>query len=306
MNSDFAKQIDRRRGALFGLAVGDALGSAVEFQRPGEFEWVREYRGSKVHDLLPGEWTDDTSMALALADSIGETGWSTRDQGKRYIDWYRNGRYSVNDKCFDIGATTAAALSAIERGEEFTFDESSAGNGSIMRLAPVVIYAAHCGALELIALAEQSSEVTHRHPDCVESCAYLALVMQSLINGGDKDLASAAKLARGYRFSEKMREVIGGSYKRKGTPEIRGSGHAIGCLEAALWAFYHANNFREAVEGAVNLGEDADTTGAVCGQIAGAYWGESGIPPSWRNGLACRWMIEDAFASLMRAVACKK
>src|SRR5215813_11728499 len=97
---------DRQRGMLLGLAVGDALGAAVEFEVPGSFAPVTGYRGGGPHGLEPGEWTDDTSMALALADSIAEVGWDLNDQAQRYVEWWRKGRYSVNGKCFDIGITT--------------------------------------------------------------------------------------------------------------------------------------------------------------------------------------------------------
>jgi len=99
------------RGALIGLAVGDALGAAVEFSSPGSFAPVTGYRSGGPHGLKAGEWTDDTSMALALADSIGEVGWDLNDQARRYVEWWKTGKYSVNGRCFDIGITTRNALS---------------------------------------------------------------------------------------------------------------------------------------------------------------------------------------------------
>ncbi len=131
---------DRRRGTLIGLAIGDALGAAVEFKRPGEFLPVTGYRADGPHRLAAGEWTDDTSMALALADSIGLVGWNLNDQAERYVDWWKNGRYSVNGRCFDIGITTRLALGRFQTGKDArkSSDRSpqSSGNGSIMRLAP--------------------------------------------------------------------------------------------------------------------------------------------------------------------------
>src|SRR5690554_4456716 len=106
---------DRQRGSLFGLAVGDALGAAVEFQSPGSFEPVTDFRAGGPHGLAAGEWTDDTSMALALADSISRAGWDLNDQARRYVSWWRNGTYSVTGTCFDIGNATAAALRRFER-----------------------------------------------------------------------------------------------------------------------------------------------------------------------------------------------
>jgi len=136
-------QIDRQRGTLLGLAVGDALGAAVEFQYPGTFEPVTGYRGGGPHSLAPGEWTDDTSMALALADSVAEVGWDLNDQTERYVRWWKEGQYSVNGRCFDIGNATISALRRFQKtGDARTSgdpSEHAAGNGSIMRLAPVPI-----------------------------------------------------------------------------------------------------------------------------------------------------------------------
>lgn len=144
---------DRRRGALIGLAVGDALGAAVEFKTPGSFEPVTGYRAGGPHRLKAGEWTDDTSMALALADSITASGWDLNDQSDRYVQWWRTGKYSVNGRCFDIGITTRGALAnflahknALTSGDR---SDRASGNGSIMRLAPVTIRFGHLYATQL-------------------------------------------------------------------------------------------------------------------------------------------------------------
>jgi ADP-ribosyl-[dinitrogen reductase] hydrolase len=143
MPSEITSRTYRQRGALIGLAVGDALGAAVEFKRPGSFPEVTGYRGSGPHGLGPGEWTDDTSMALALADSIASVGWDLNDQARRYVAWWQRGEYSVTGDCFDIGITTRRALSQFQRtGDARTSgdpSENASGNGSIMRLAPVPI-----------------------------------------------------------------------------------------------------------------------------------------------------------------------
>lgn len=130
----------RQRGALLGLAIGDALGAAVEFSPPGSFAPVVDYRAGGPHGLRAGEWTDDTSLALALADSLVQTGWDLDDQARRYVAWWRTGRYSVNGRCFDIGLTTQAALARFERtGDALAAGDASeraSGNGSLMRRAP--------------------------------------------------------------------------------------------------------------------------------------------------------------------------
>ena len=116
---------NRRRGALIGLAVGDALGAAVEFSSPGSFAPVTGYRSGGPHSLQAGEWTDDTSMALALADSMASAGWDLNDQARRYVEWWHTGKYSVNGRCFDIGITTRSALSRFVASKDALADPAS-------------------------------------------------------------------------------------------------------------------------------------------------------------------------------------
>lgn len=298
--------LDRVRGALLGLAVGDALGAAVEFKPPGTFEPVVGYRAGGPHGLEPGEWTDDTSMALALADSLATAGWSLDDQARRYLSWYRKGEFSVNGRCFDIGNATRAALTKFEQtGDAATAggnDEFSAGNGSIMRLAPVPIFFAGLypnRADELIRHGRDSSLPTHRVWQASSASAYMTLLLAALMAGESRVVVLAPNwhmldlLYATVDFHPEVREVIEGSFRRE-PPAIQGSGYVVRSLEAALWAFTRSDSFEEAVLAAVNLGDDADTTGAVCGQLAGAYWGADGIPESLMEGLAKRDLIETA------------
>ena len=303
---------DRRRGALLGLAIGDALGAAVEFQSPGTFEPVADYRAGGPHGLSAGAWTDDTSMALALADSITHAGWDLNDQARRYVSWWRNGEYSVNGRCFDIGITIRAALSRFERsGDALTSgdpSEQASGNGSIMRLAPVPIRFAGLFPDEiekLARLAAESSLPTHASPQCLSACRYFAVVLAGLMDGLDREEVLAPDwepvvcLRAAEPLHPAVEEIATGSFRDRQPPQVVGSGYVIKSLEAALWAFHDAQDFREAVLKAVNLGDDADTTGAVCGQLAGACWGESGIPPEWRDGLARRDMIKKVLTGLL-------
>jgi ADP-ribosylglycohydrolase len=306
---------DRQRGALIGLAVGDAMGAPVEFQRPGEFVEVTGFRGGGFHRLAPGQWTDDTSMALALADSIAEAGWDLNDQAARYVAWWRTGAYSVTGHAFDIGTTTRAALARfVETGDAGTSGDTAAsasGNGSIMRLAPVAI--AYAPLLDdrldmLVERAVQCSVPTHASPQCLSACAYFAAVLAGLLHGLPREDVLAPEWPVLQRLHElfplhpEIAEVAAGSFRRRVPPAIRGSGYVVKSLEAALWAFHDAADFRQAVLRAVNLGNDADTTGAVCGQLAGAYWGEDRIPAQWREGLAGRELIEAA----LRGLECRR
>lgn len=303
---------DRRRGALIGLAVGDALGAAVEFKDPGEFEPVIGYRAGGPHRLAPGEWTDDTSMALALADSIGTVGWDLGDQARRYVEWQHRGTYSVTGRCFDIGLTTSRALSRFQQTGDARSSgnpsEAASGNGSIMRLAPVPIR--YCrlfpdDVAALVRFAAESSLPTHASAPCLSACRYLALLLAGLIHGESRDRVLApdweplARLQTLEPLHPLILKVAEGSFRTKQPPAIRGSGWVVESLEAALWAFHNATGFEEAVLRAVNLGDDADTTGAVCGQLAGACWGESGIPTPLCTGLARPDMIERALAQVV-------
>ena len=305
---------DRRRGALLGLAIGDALGAAIEFSRPGTFEPVTGYRAGGPHRLNPGEWTDDTSMALALAASMAEVGWDLNDQARRYVRWWRHGEYSVNGLCFDMGFTTRAALQRFEQTGDArnsaSTQEGASGNGSIMRLAPVPIRFVQLFPDRIAALAvfaAESSVPTHASPQCISACQYLALILVGLMHGLDRDAVLSPnweplqRLRAHYPFHPAVEEVAAGSFRRRAPPKIVGSGYVVRCLEAALWAFQGADNFRDAVLSAVNLGDDADTTGAVCGQLAGAHWGAGGISDEWLEGLARREEIEAAVQSLTRS-----
>jgi ADP-ribosyl-[dinitrogen reductase] hydrolase len=302
---------DRRRGAVLGLAVGDALGAPVEFEMPGSFAEVRGFRAGGPHGLAAGEWTDDTSMALALADSIHEAGWDLDDQAERYVAWWTRGEYSVNGRVFDIGMTTVRALQRFrETGDARRSGDPSAmasGNGSIMRLAPVpVAFAARFpDRLELLVeRCIESSVPTHRSPQCLSACVHLGVLLGGLLAG----LPRAEVLAPDWPPLHRARalvplhpeidEIARGSFRTRRPPEIRGDGYVVRTLEAALWAFHDAPDFRTALLRAVNLGEDADTTGAVCGQLAGACFGESGIPGEWRAGLAGRDVLDPIVARL--------
>ncbi len=297
---------------MFGLAVGDALGAAVEFRSRGSFKPVTGYRAGGPHGLEAGEWTDDTSMALALADSIAKVGWDLNDQARRYVEWWKTGKYSVNGVCFDIGMATRSALAHfITNQDAFTSGNKSdqaSGNGSIMRLAPVPIRFGHLYAeqlAEFAKLAEESSLPTHASPQCVSACRYLATVLAALIHGEDREAVLSPDWKPLQLLNEirplhpLILEVARGSFRRKEPPEIQGSGWVVKSLEASLWAFHHAETFEDAVLNAVNLGDDADTTGAICGQLAGAYWGESRISPSLRQGLAQTEMLEIALVGLI-------
>lgn len=281
------KQVDRYKGSLAGLAIGDALGTTVEFCQPGSFQPVTTIVGGGIHELQPGEWTDDTSMALCLAESlIACKGFDAYDQMTRYLRWYRAGYLSSKGFCFGIGNATKKALIRFENtGEPYSgsYDPWCAGNGSIMRLAPVPLYYANEPQLA-IRMSGQSSATTHPLRETVDACRFLGGLIVGAVNGCSKEeilSASYSPLHDGWQtepLTEKIAMIANGSYKEKKKEQIKGSGYVVDSLEAALWAFYHADSFEEGALLAVNLGDDADTTGAVYGQLAGAYYGLAGLP----------------------------
>jgi ADP-ribosylglycohydrolase len=285
---------ERYRGALLGLAAGDAVGTTVEFSPPGTFPPATDMVGGGPFRLHAGEWTDDTSMALCLAESLIERrGFDAEDQMRRYVRWRSHGHLSSNGRCFDIGNTVAAALRRFEAtGDPWagSTDPHSAGNGSIMRLAPVpLLYAAD--AAQAIALSGDSSLTTHGAAACVDACRYLGGLLVGALRGEAKEtlLAPLYHPVPGATWADldpTIAAVAGGSFARKSPPAIKGSGYVVESLEAALWAFYHGQTFEEGCLLAVNLGHDADTTAAVYGQLAGAYYGVAAIPAHWRDQLA--------------------
>ncbi len=275
----------RYQGCLLGLAAGDALGTTVEFKERGSFTPLTDMVGGGPFRLQAGQWTDDTSMALCLAYSLLErNGFDADDQMQRYNNWREHGYMSSTGRCFDIGATVSEALSQYRHsGEPFAGSSSpfSAGNGSLMRLAPVPMFFSP-NQEAVIHFAGESSRTTHAARECIDACRYFATLLHCALEGmDDKESLLACSLYSG--STAKIKVMQQQSYRQKTLSEIRGSGYVVDCLEAALWCFAETDNFADAVLAAANLGDDADTTAAVCGQIAGAFYGIEAIPAAWRK-----------------------
>ena len=293
---------ERFRGCLLGLAAGDAVGTTVEFRRPGTFEPLTDMVGGGPFHLAPGQWTDDTSMALCLATSLVERGgFDARDQMDRYCRWADKGYLSSTGKCFDIGNTVRSALRSYQReGNPYagSTNPASAGNGCIMRLAPVAMrFFPDLDAVERY--AADSSRTTHGADECIDACRLFGRIICRALQGqprGDVLMGDASS----FRGSGRIEAIARGSYLNGAEGSIRGSGYVVESLEAALWAFARTNSFESAILVAANLGDDADTTAAVCGQVAGAFYGERGIPAHWLGRLALRSTIEDVADQLAR------
>ncbi|WP_255206196.1 ADP-ribosylglycohydrolase family protein [Janthinobacterium sp. BJB401] len=285
---------DRYLGAMLGLACGDAVGTTVEFSPRGSFAPLTDMTGGGPFGLQLGQWTDDTSMALCLAESLVLKGaFDPADQMVRYLNWWQWGYLSSTGTCFDIGGTVRDALASFqETGNPWSGSTApdTAGNGSLMRLVPVVLFA-YPDVAAAVACAADSSRTTHAAPEAVESCQLFAALLCGALTGTAKE-ALMGSIA--YRPAEpKLRELASGSFIGKTEQQIRGTGYCVESLEAALWCFFNTDSLEEAVLRAVNLGEDADTTGAIVGQLAGAYYGAQAIPARWLDVLAMRGDIEE-------------
>jgi ADP-ribosyl-[dinitrogen reductase] hydrolase len=316
---------DRISGSLFGLLLCDSLGTAVECQSPGSFDPVKTLRGGGKFQLKPGQFTDDGSMALCLAVALlgSETDapiiHPSVSQMNLYRRWYENGYLSSTGECFDIGITVRTALySFISRYDQVEGDKltsltayygntsnNASGNGSLMRLAPVpLLY--HQDPLNAMNEAVNSSKTTHGSPLCLDSCrVYTALIIGALQGATKEELLNSdelyvtAGLPNDYWTAEtalplepSVVAVMTGSYKHRNPPEIKASGFVIETMEAALWAFYHTNSFEEGALKAVNLGNDADTVGAVYGMLAGAYYGVNAIPTEWIGKCSFQGLVQ--------------
>ena len=284
---------DRFQGCLLGLAVGDAVGTTTEFKSRGSFALTTDMVGGGLFNLQVGEWTDDTSMALCLATSLLKSGgFDPKDQMDRYCRWQEDGYLSSNGRCFDIGDTVRSALNQYrENGNPFagSTNPQSAGNGSIMRLAPIpMFYFKNSDNAEVF--AAKSSRTTHAAEECTDSCRLLAGIIIRALSGCSKEEVLFAK-KDDFKGAKNVISIAEGAYRNKCEDEIIGSGYVIKSLEAALWCFLHTDTYEAAILKAANLGEDADTTAAICGQVAGAFYGISGIPEKWQNRLVMKQEI---------------
>ncbi|HTA64663.1 MAG TPA: ADP-ribosylglycohydrolase family protein [Xanthomonadaceae bacterium] len=286
--------LERYQGCLLGLACGDAVGTTVEFQPRGSFAPLTDMVGGGPFKLAPGQWTDDTSMALCLAESLLHCdGFDPRDQMNRYVNWWQWGYLSSTGECFDIGMTTQGALQRyLVTGNPYSgaSHPNTAGNGSLMRLAPVVLFY-YPDYQEIDRSARDSSRTTHGAPEAVECCALFANVLARTLTGEPKEaLLRTADVSLSER---RVIDLADGNYAQKQREDIVGTGYSVASLETALWCFQRTDSFEDAILTAANLGDDADTTAAITGQIAGAYYGAGVIPQAWLHKLHARTKIED-------------
>ena len=265
---------DKKLGLFIGLAIGDALGAPLEFQKAREPEnYLTRYTTGGPHNVSEGEWTDDTSMALALASSlIEQQEFDAEDVMNKFCQWFQHGKFCTRDECFDIGNTVYDALSSYSdsiKHNQFIHpyrgrvDKNTSGNGALMRMAPVIIVSRDRD--EAVRLAIQQTLLTHASQLCVQ---YSIMFAEELYAGNPISKYSQFKLPDNIQ----REDVLSGGFVKE-------------TYEAAWWAFSSSDSFEECVIKAVNRGNDADTTGAVAGMIAGRYYGLSAIPDHFKDKL---------------------
>jgi ADP-ribosylglycohydrolase len=293
MNKFSEKQV---QAVLLGLAAGDALGVPVEFEPRGGFH-VAGMEGPGTHNQPPGTWSDDTSLALCLADSLGR-GFDLDDIARNFVKWYDEAAFTARNEVFDIGISTGNAIarlksgvSPVKAGGAGVYDN---GNGSLMRIAPLVFHLAGKPEAERFALTRDVSSITHAHPWSAAACFIYLEYLLKLLGGMDKSAAYAA-LRDQFRDSSphigndtlgKFARILARDIGALPEADIRSGGFVIDTLEAAFWCFLTTDSYRDAALKAVNLGDDTDTTAAVAGGMAGLYYGPEAIPEDWLKTLA--------------------
>ena len=294
---------DRVAGAFVGLAIGDALGAPVEFADRGTFEPVTSYRSGGRFNLPAGAWTDDTAMALCLAQSlIEQRTLNNEDLLNKFCDWAENGTNTSTGIAVGIGQNTLRVLGDFRRNgylEALPFGAKNDGNGSLMRLAPVSCFAKDNVEVAL-ALAGLQSKATHASVHAEQFCQILAELLCHLFNG--KPLLWAVEQANNRPRNNEISVMMRRNIVEESEADIQSGGYVINTLHAALWSNLTADSFESAVLRACNLGDDADTTAAVAGQIAGAMCGYSNIPQDFKDGLIDerKLYVTSQFLSLSR------
>lgn len=285
--------LDRVRGALVGLAVGDALGAPVEFKDRETFPAVRDMQAGGYFRLPAGAWTDDTAMALCLADSLLHDGDLDRpDLLDRFLRWMDEHENTSTGKCIGVGQNTLVVMGNYRRTGALVAPPvrgRSDGNGALMRVAPIACL--HWQDIPKARMvARLQSFATHASELSAAACEALAWLLCELIAGRSWDDAFG-RIASG-NWPNEIQAIISGTWAGKPRDEILSTGYVVHTLEAAIWAVGSTASFEDALILAVNLGHDADTVGAVTGQIAGARYGNCSIPSRWNDALAMQYDID--------------
>jgi ADP-ribosylglycohydrolase len=281
---------------LLGVAVGDALGVPVEFQPRGSFR-VTDMRGYGTYNQPPGTWSDDTSLTLCLADSLAR-GFDLPDMAQNFLRWHDQAAFTARGEVFDVGHATGKAVARLRAGaapeKAGCTGESENGNGSLMRIAPLVFYLSGKPKEERFGITKAVSSITHAHAWSVAACFIYLEYLLKLLDGKEKH-AAYAELRSDFQGGcpyidsaalDKFARILRADISALPEAEIRSGGFVVDTLEAALWCFLTTDSYRDAALKAVNLGEDTDTTAAVTGALAGLAYGLDDIPAPWLQALA--------------------
>ncbi len=290
---------------VIGHAIGDAMGTPVQFKdRKLFYKPVKEMLSSGAGDK--GTWSDDTSMELATIDSfINCNGWNYEDIMKNFYDWINEAKYTSRGITFDVGTTCLRAIknyayNGISPLEAGLNDINSNGNGSLMRIQPIAYYCYYkkLKTKEIYNLVKDISSLTHRHDISILGCYIYILYMVKLLQGDDKRTAYSKIQNEDYSmFSEETKEcykrILKNDISSFVVDEIKSSGYVVDSLEASIWAVLRAEDFRETIVEAINLGGDTDTIGAIAGSMAGIIYGYDNMPEEWINAIARKDYIEE-------------
>jgi ADP-ribosyl-[dinitrogen reductase] hydrolase len=296
------------KGLLFGIAIGDALGVPVEFMSRKHLQAnpVTGMREFGTHHQPAGTWSDDSSMSFLLVEQLIK-GYDVEGLGKQFCQWYQYNYWTPHGEIFDMGVATRNALDKVAKGvsalQSGECDDYSNGNGSLMRILPLAIYLQDKSIDQRFCITKEVSGITHSHIRSVIGCFFAIEFMIQLLAGKDKCVAysEAQNIVRDYLHLidiksseiELYNRILFDDISRIPEQDIYSSGYVLHTLEASLWAFLTTENFKDAVLKAVNLGDDADTIGAITGGMAGLFYGFEQIPEEWINQLARREDIED-------------
>jgi ADP-ribosyl-[dinitrogen reductase] hydrolase len=284
--------------ALFGVAIGDALGVPAEFKSRGTLalDPVKDFIGYKSHNQPPGTFSDDSSLTFCLAESLCN-GYDLNDLGFRFIQWRDEGYWIAGGEVFDIGMTTHRAISRLKTGTRPAlagdFDEDCNGNGSLMRIMPLLFYIRDLELEKRYTIIKDVSSVTHGHIRSVIACFYYLEFALELLKGSDKQTAyvNAGRTVYDFIISKQIVQhevdlfapLLKDDITKQNIDNIPSFGYVMNTLKASMYCFLTTENYQDAVLMAVNLGNDADTTGAVTGGLAGLYYGFDAIPEKWRK-----------------------
>lgn len=293
---------DLARDILLGVAVGDALGVPVEFKSRNSIalQPVTDMIGYGTYNLPPGTWSDDSSLTFCLAEAMTIPGWSLQTIANNFIAWLTNNYWTPRGHVFDVGIATREAIYNLQRGcrPELAggLDESQNGNGSLMRILPLLLYIRNKPILERYQWTKDVSSITHAHIRSVIACFYYLEFARELIN--NKNAFEVYQQLQ-QAIPEFLNELQINSFEiklfsrllaenifDKPVEEIRSSGYVLHSLEASIWCLLTTNSYSEAVLKAVNLGEDTDSTAAITGGLAGILYGTKNISQNWIDNLA--------------------